>query len=74
MLNVQSRVSTPQRMAAQRWRLSMFASCAWFWDSPERIETLGAIRAATRAAELVDSVAGTDLAARLASDIAGIHR
>ena len=72
MLNVQSRVSTPQRMAAQRWRLSMFASCAWFWESPDRLETRGAIRAARRAAGLVDAVAGTDLTTRLAEDLRAV--
>ena len=31
-------------------------SCAWFWESPDRIETRGALRAATRAAGLVDAI------------------
>ncbi len=57
-------------MEAQRWRLAMFASCAWFWESPDRIETAGALRAAVRAARLVDSLAGTDLETRLAADLA----
>ncbi len=57
-------------LAAQRWRLSMFASCAWFWESPDRIETAGALRAATRAARLIDNLAGTDLEARLRADLA----
>ena len=60
-------------MHAQRWRLSMFASCAWFWDRPDRPETLGALRAATRAARLIDEVAGTRLEARLDADLAHIH-
>ena len=56
-------------MEAQRWRLAMFASCAWFWDVPDRIETAGALRAAVRAARLVDGLAGTDLEARLLADL-----
>jgi alpha-amylase/alpha-mannosidase (GH57 family) len=56
-------------MEAQRWRLSMFASCAWFWDRADRIETAGALRAATRAARVVDGIAGTDLERRLVGDL-----
>lgn len=58
---------------AQRWRLSMFASCAWFWDHPDRPETHGALRSATRAARLVDATAGTSLEARLDADLADIQ-
>ena len=43
-------------LEAQRWRLAMFASCAWFWDVPDRIETAGALRAAVRAARLMDAL------------------
>ncbi len=60
-------------MAAQRWRLAMFASCAWFWDDPIRVETAGALRAATRAARLVDHVAGSSLERRLVADLALVH-
>jgi len=60
-------------MEAQRWRLAMFASCAWFWDRADRIETAGALRAATRAARLVDTIAGTDLERRLIADLALIE-
>jgi Domain of unknown function (DUF3536)/Glycosyl hydrolase family 57 len=60
-------------MEAQRWRLSMYASCAWFWDRADRIETAGALRAATRAARLVDDLAGTDLEQRLVSDLRSIE-
>jgi hypothetical protein len=56
-------------MEAQRWRLAMFASCAWFWDRADRIETAGALRAATRAARLVDAISGTDLERRLIGDL-----
>jgi Domain of unknown function (DUF3536)/Glycosyl hydrolase family 57 len=57
-------------MEAQRWRLAMFASCGWFWDEPARIETAGALRAAVRAARLMDSLAGTALERRLVEDLA----
>lgn len=60
-------------MAAQRWRLSMFASCGWFWEHPVRPETAGALRAATRAARLVDQLAGTGLEGRLAADLRQVH-
>ncbi len=57
-------------MEAQRWRLAMFASCGWFWEDPVRIETAGALRAAVRAARLIDGLAGTDLEGRLVADLA----
>ncbi len=60
-------------MAAQRWRLAMFASCAWFWDDPIRVETAGALRAATRAARILDHVAGSSLERRLVADLALVH-
>ena len=45
-------------MEAQRWRLAMFASDGWFWDDPARPETAGVLRAAARAARLIDGLAG----------------
>ena len=57
-------------LAAQRWRLSMFASCAWFWESPDRLETATTLRAATHAARLIDNLAGTALETRLQADLA----
>jgi Domain of unknown function (DUF3536)/Glycosyl hydrolase family 57 len=57
-------------MEAQRWRLAMYASCAWFWEVPDRIETAGALRAAVRAARLIDGLASTDLETRLVGDLA----
>jgi hypothetical protein len=56
-------------MEAQRWRLSMFASCAWFWESPERIETATTLRAATHAARRIDGLVGTHLERRLVEDL-----
>jgi hypothetical protein len=51
---VQRRARFLDLMEAQRWRLAMFASDAWFWDDPLRIETRQAFRSAARAARLVD--------------------
>jgi hypothetical protein len=56
-------------MAAQRWRLAMFASCGWFWESPDRQETGLVIRAAEHAARLVDDLAGSRLSHRLSEDL-----
>jgi hypothetical protein len=60
-------------MEAQRWRLAMFASCGWFWESPERPETAAALRAAVRAARLVDGLAGTSLERRLVDDLGSVR-
>jgi Domain of unknown function (DUF3536)/Glycosyl hydrolase family 57 len=56
-------------MAAQRWRLAMFASCGWFWETGDRPETGLVIRAATHAATLIDGLGGTDLRGALAADL-----
>lgn len=60
-------------MEAQRWRLAMFASCAWFWETPDRPETASALRAAARAARLIDGLSDTALEPRLAADLAELH-
>jgi hypothetical protein len=57
-------------MEAQRWRLAMFASDGWFWDDPVRTETRQVLRAAARAARLVDEIARTNLERRLVADLA----
>jgi len=57
-------------MEAQRWRLAMFASDGWFWDDPARPETAGIMRAAARAARLIDRAGRTDLERRLVEDLA----
>ncbi|HEX3427634.1 MAG TPA: DUF3536 domain-containing protein [Candidatus Limnocylindrales bacterium] len=56
-------------LEAQRWRLAMFASDGWFWDDPVRPETRQVMRAAARAARLVDSTEGTALERRLVADL-----
>ena len=56
-------------LAAQRWRLAMYASCGWFWEAPERIETVGVIGLPRHAAALVDGLLGTSLRRRLDTDL-----
>jgi hypothetical protein len=56
-------------LEAQRWRLAMFASCGWFWEDPVRPETAGSLRAAARAARLIDGLAGSGLERRLIADL-----
>jgi hypothetical protein len=56
-------------LEAQRWRLAMFASDGWYWDDPIRTETRQVLRAAARASQIVDEVAGTTLEARLLDDL-----
>jgi uncharacterized protein DUF3536/glycosyl hydrolase family 57 len=60
-------------MDAQRWRLAMYASCGWFWESSDRIETGLVIRAADHAARVIDRLSGTRLADQLADDIVTIR-
>jgi hypothetical protein len=55
-------------LEAQRWRLAMFASDGWYWDDPIRPETRQVMRAAARAARIVDEVAGSTLENRLVDD------
>jgi len=56
-------------LEAQRWRLAMFASDGWYWDDPVRTETRQVLRAAGRASQIVDEVAGTSLESRLLDDL-----
>jgi hypothetical protein len=60
-------------MAAQRWRLAMYASCGWFWETPDRVETALVIRRATHAATLIDGIARTELGAMLSSDLEALR-
>ncbi|NCC24911.1 MAG: DUF3536 domain-containing protein [Deltaproteobacteria bacterium] len=45
----------------ERWALSMFASCAWFFDDIGRIEPEKAMLAAKRVIELMKATGGPDL-------------
>ena len=68
--DVATRKRLVELLEAQRWRLAMFASDGWFWDDPIRPETRQVMRAAARAARIVDAVAETRLEARLVEDLA----
>jgi len=65
-------------MEAQRWRLAMFTSDGWYWDDPVRPETASVLRAAARAARLIDGLhdgtidrtGATGLERRLVADLA----
>jgi hypothetical protein len=57
-------------MEAQRWRLAMFASDAWYWDDPVRPETRHILRAAAWAARRIDTLADAGLERRLLADLA----
>jgi hypothetical protein len=57
-------------LEAQRWRLAMFASDGWYWEDPERVETRQVMRAAARAARLVDELLGSALERHLVADLA----
>ena len=50
----------------------MFASDGWFWDDPIRPETRQVLRAAARAARLVDEVSGSRLERRLVADLGSL--
>ncbi|MBA2717674.1 MAG: DUF3536 domain-containing protein [Chloroflexi bacterium] len=65
-----TRIHLLELLEAERWRLAMFASDGWFWDDPIRPETRQVMRAAARAARIVDGVAGTRLERRLVEDLA----
>ncbi|HEY3524369.1 MAG TPA: DUF3536 domain-containing protein [Candidatus Limnocylindrales bacterium] len=57
-------------LEAGRWRLAMYASDGWFWEDPERVETRQVLRAAARAARLVDAELGSRLEVALVEDLA----
>lgn len=50
-------------MEAQRYRLAMYASCAFFWEDVARIEPRNAIAGALRALRLVERATGARLEA-----------
>ncbi|HEY7522951.1 MAG TPA: DUF3536 domain-containing protein [Candidatus Limnocylindrales bacterium] len=56
-------------MEAQRWRLAMFSSDAWFWEDPARSETRQVLRFAARAARILDGIAAGHLERRLVADL-----
>jgi len=60
-------------LRAQGSRLAMFASDAWFWDDPSRIETAQALRLAAHAARLVDALVGTRVEETFTSDLRALR-
>ena len=58
---ITDRAQVLQLLRAQASRLQMFASDAWFWGDPRRIETAQTLRCAAHAARLADGELGTDL-------------
>ena len=65
-----TRAGLLELLEAERWRLAMFASDGWFWDDPIRPETRQVMRAAARAARIVDGAVGSRLERRLLDDLA----
>jgi hypothetical protein len=62
-----------QLLRAQASRLQMFASDAWFWGDPRRIETAQSLRCAAHAARLADAELGTRLERGLVEDLAAVR-
>lgn len=60
-------------MEAQRYRLAMYASCAFYWDDLTRLEAGYGVRSALHAAKLVDSTYGTHLRREFELDLAGVN-
>jgi hypothetical protein len=56
-------------MEAQRYRLAMFASCAFYWDDLTRIEAGYGVKSGLHAATLLDREFGTDLRAGFLDDL-----
>lgn len=57
-------------LEAQRLRLSMYASCAFYWEALDRLEPAYGIRRAMAAAAIVDGQLGTILGASFQHDLA----
>lgn len=58
-----------QLLEAQRLRLSMYASCAFYWEALERLEPTYGIRRARAAASLLDETLGTTLVPSFQHDL-----
>jgi hypothetical protein len=59
-------------MEAQRFRLAMYASCAFYWDDLTRLEAGYGVRSALYASSLFDSEFGTDLRAGFERDLESV--
>jgi Domain of unknown function (DUF3536)/Glycosyl hydrolase family 57 len=67
------RRSVLRLLAAQASRLQMFASDAWFWGDPRRIETAQALRFAGHAARLMDAELDLHLERTLIEDLRAVR-
>ncbi len=56
-------------LEAQRMRMFMYTSCAWFFNDISGVETRQAISYALRAAQITEAVSGADLTKSLVSDL-----
>ncbi|MCO5176843.1 MAG: DUF3536 domain-containing protein [Thermomicrobiales bacterium] len=59
-----------QLLESQRLRLSMYASCAFYWEALDRLEPTYGIRRARAAATLLDNACSTSLASAFQHDLA----
>ena len=59
-------------MQGQRFRLAMYASCAFYWDDLTRLEAGYGVRSAHHAASLLDRRFGTHLQRDLIDDLAEV--
>jgi hypothetical protein len=59
-------------MEGQRYRLAMYASCAFYWDDLTRLEAGYGVRSAHYAAALLDRRFGTGLQQSLTDDLSSV--
>ena len=60
-------------MELQRYAMSMYTSCGWFFDDPARIETIQLLRYAGRVAELARELGLDDPEPRLLDRLAAVR-
>ncbi len=60
-------------MQAQRFRLAMFASCAFYWDDLTRLEAGYGVRSGLYSASLFDRQFGTELQSSFEEDLARVN-
>ncbi len=60
-------------MEAQRFRLAMYASCAFYWDDLTRLEAGYGVRSALHAAKLLDRQFGTALGHGFEQDLSRVN-
>ncbi len=65
-----TRVRALKWLESQRHAMLMYTSCGWFFDEISRTESVQCMLYATRVAQLVRTLTGRDLGARLIEDLA----